>query len=46
MVTCVGDNKDLSYLPSRDGNTLSDKVALHVLKNIDANFKKYKWIQR
>ena len=46
MVTCVGDNKDLSYLPSRDGNTLSDKVALHVLKNIDANFKKYKWIHR
>ena len=46
MVTCVGDNKDLSYLPSRDGNTLSDKAALHVLKNIDANFKKYKWIHR
>ena len=32
MVTCVGDNKNLSYLPSRDGNTLSDKAALHVLK--------------
>jgi aminopeptidase-like protein len=45
-VTCVGDERAYSYLPSRNGNTLSDNVAKHVLKNIDPNFKKYTWLDR
>ena len=32
-ITCVGDNNNYSYMPSRDGGTLSDKVAKHILKN-------------
>lgn len=45
-VTCVGDDRCYSYLPSRAGNTLSDLAALHVLKHIDSKFKKYSWLDR
>ena len=45
-ITCVGDNRCYSYLPSRDGNTLSDKVLKHVLKWTDKNYKSYTWLDR
>jgi aminopeptidase-like protein len=45
-ISCVGDDRCYSYLPSRDGNTISDKVALHVLKYTDPNFKRYTWLDR
>ena len=32
VLTCLGDNNEYSYMPSRTGATLSDKVAKHVLK--------------
>jgi len=45
-ISCVGDDRSYSYLPSRNGNTLSDQVALHVLKYTDPDFKCYKWLNR
>lgn len=45
-ITCIGDDRCYSYLPSREGNTLSDLVALHALKYTDQNFKKYSWLDR
>ena len=45
-LTCIGDNRTYSYLPSRNENTLSDNVAKHVLKWTDPNFKLYKWTDR
>lgn len=46
VITCVGDERNYSFLPSRDGNTLSDKIALHVLKNQKIKYNLYKWRDR
>jgi aminopeptidase-like protein len=45
-VSCVGDNRAYSYLPSRNGNSISDKVAKHVLKWIDPKYVTYSWLDR
>ena len=45
-ITCIGDDRCYSYLPSRNGDTLSDQVAQHVLGHTDANFKQYSWLDR
>ena len=46
VVTCVGDNKKFSYIPSRYGDTLSDFVALEVLKKNKKKFNTYSWLDR
>jgi len=45
-ITCIGDDRCYSYLPSRNSQTLSDKAALHVLKHINPNFRRYTWLDR
>ncbi len=45
-VTCVGDERAYSFVPSRNGKTLSDLIAKHVLKWIDKNYVKYTWLDR
>lgn len=45
-IHCVGDDRSYSYLPSRNGKTLSDQVSKHVLKHIYPSYKKYSWLDR
>ncbi len=45
-VTCIGDDRCYSYLPSRNGDSISDRAAIHSLKHIDPSFKKYTWMDR
>jgi aminopeptidase-like protein len=45
-VSCVGDDRTYSYLPTRNGNTISDTISKHVLKWIDPKFIKYSWLNR
>ena len=45
-LTCVGDERAYSYLPSRNGSTLADKVALSVLRSKHPDFKHYSFLER
>lgn len=45
-ISCIGDERCYSYLPSRAGNTLSDQAAKHVLHYIDEDFIRYTWLDR
>ena len=45
-LTCIGDERSYSYLPSRSGDVLSDRAALHVLENEYQGYKKYSWLDR
>lgn len=46
VVTCVGDEGEFSYIPSRYGDTLADKAALTVLENCTEGFSRYTYIDR
>jgi aminopeptidase-like protein len=41
VLTCLGDERNYSYLKSRNGNTLTDKVAMKVLKDLNVDFSIY-----
>jgi aminopeptidase-like protein len=45
-LTCIGDDRSYSYLPSRNGNTYSDKLVQHVLRHLDKDYKSYSWNDR
>lgn len=45
-LTCVGDERNYSIIPTKYKNTLSDKISLNIIKNIDKKFKSYPWEER
>jgi aminopeptidase-like protein len=46
VITCVGDNNNYSFLPSRTGDTYADKVAKYVLNNYIKKYKEYSFLER
>ena len=45
-VSCVGDNNNYSFMPSRLGNTLSDKALEKVMEDEIGDFKKFSFLER
>ncbi len=45
-ITCVGDERAFSYLPSRAGDTHADRIAQHVLHHTDSAYRRYSWLDR
>ncbi len=45
-VTCVGDDRKWSLLPSKKANSLSDRIAFRILKKEKIKFKLYDWLSR
>jgi aminopeptidase-like protein len=45
-LTCMGDERGYSYVPSRKGTTLADKAALNILESKHKGFAKYSFLDR
>ncbi len=45
-ITCTGDERAWSYLPSRQGDTLADRAAQHVLDHEHPEYVRYSYLDR
>ena len=46
VLTCVGDSRGFSFVPTPSGTTLADRVARHVLSQRAPNYREYSFLQR
>lgn len=46
VVTCIGDDRNYSYLPSRRGDTLADRVSQAVLSTRAPDYRRYTFLDR
>lgn len=45
-LSCVGDNRDFSFVATRYGNTVTDMVLRHVFSKHTPHFKEYSYLER
>ena len=45
-LSCVGDNRDYSYITTRYANTITDKLLKHILSKHTEHYKEYSFLER
>lgn len=46
VVSCVGDDRTYSYIPSKNGKTLADRAAINALFFVTKDYDKYTYLDR
>ena len=46
ILTCMGDSRAISFLPSRNGNTLTDRISRAVLRESGSDWTEYSYLDR
>ena len=46
VLTCIGDERAYSYLPSRTGDTLADRVSLRAIEELGIDAVRYSFLDR
>jgi aminopeptidase-like protein len=46
QLTCVGDKRGYSFVPSRNGGTLADRIAKHILDGKIKTYDRYTYLDR
>lgn len=46
VLTCIGDERNYSYLQSKQEGTLSDRAAMHSMKSLVGDYKLYDFLSR
>lgn len=46
VLTCIGDERNYSYLQSKQGDTLSDRAAMHSMKSLVGDYRLYDFLSR
>lgn len=44
-LTCVGDNHSCSFMPSKKGDSITDKVARHMMKHQNESYTEYSFMK-
>ena len=46
VITCVGDERNFSFLPSKNGDGILDKIIRNVLITKNIKYKEFNWLKR
>jgi aminopeptidase-like protein len=46
VLTCIGDNRTYSYVPSRQSDSYTNEISRRVLKDLREPFVEYSWLDR